>query len=306
MNNSTELYLNKWWVLVGFGLSVTILNLDLTIVNLALPVIARIFHISLTSLQWINNSFILASACVTMLAGHFADQFGRRKIYLWGMAVFALGSLIASVAMNSWMIVAGRSLRAWGLASLCIDVNPDRRIVSGISARHRNGAALNFYRRQSGGGANARRRYRAMAGMAVGVYYQFTDMSRSDADYLEQMPGRPARFRPKKSSAYSQRYFTHRGIISRFNGAESTQPVGTAFRIISGNFWWGNYSFGNYVNHATASLIPGSIYLSLKIRYSPPLILFARFFNLSFLVSILFCHFICRIFLATLPHSPGC
>ena len=115
MNNSTDLYLNKWWVLVGFGLSVTILNLDLTIVNLALPVIARIFHITLTSLQWINNSFILATACITMLAGHFADQFGRRKIYLWGMAVFALGSLIASVAMNSWMIVAGRSLQGLGI-----------------------------------------------------------------------------------------------------------------------------------------------------------------------------------------------
>lgn len=115
MNSSSDPYLNKWWALLGFGLSVTILNLDLTIVNLALPVIASIFRISLTNLQWINNSFMLTATCITLIAGHFADQYGRRKIYLMGMAVFAIGSLLASIAVNPWMIVAGRSLQGMGI-----------------------------------------------------------------------------------------------------------------------------------------------------------------------------------------------
>jgi MFS transporter, DHA2 family, methylenomycin A resistance protein len=115
MENCSESYPNKWWVLIGFGLSITILNLDVTIVNLALPVIARIYHINLSNLQWINNSFTLASICVTLLSGYFADQLGRRKIYLWGMAIFALGSLIASIALDSWMITAGRTLQGMGI-----------------------------------------------------------------------------------------------------------------------------------------------------------------------------------------------
>ncbi len=115
--NTTDLYLNKWWALLGFGLSVTVLNLDFTIVNLALPVIGNIFRINLTNLQWINNSFFLASTCITLLAGHFADQHGRRRIYLMGMAIFFIGSLLASIALNPWMIVAGRTLQGLGIGA---------------------------------------------------------------------------------------------------------------------------------------------------------------------------------------------
>lgn len=115
MKTSSDPYINKWWALLGFGLSVTILNLDLTIVNLALPVIAHIFQISLSQLQWINNSFMLAATCITMVSAHFADQYGRRKIYLLGMAVFALGSFLASIALHPWMIVVGRSLQGMGI-----------------------------------------------------------------------------------------------------------------------------------------------------------------------------------------------
>lgn len=114
-DQNTDPYKNKWWVLLGFGLAVTMLNLDLTIVNLALPVIGAVFHVGLTYLQWINNSFILAMTCVTLLSGYCADQYGRRKIYLAGIFVFTLGSLSASVAVNSEMIIAGRTLQGLGI-----------------------------------------------------------------------------------------------------------------------------------------------------------------------------------------------
>ncbi|MBS0352102.1 MAG: MFS transporter [Proteobacteria bacterium] len=102
-------------MLLGFGLAVTILNLDLTIVNLALPAIGSVFHIGLTHLQWINNSFVLAMTCVTLLSGHYADQYGRKKIYLIGIFVFTLGSLLASFAVNTSMIVSGRTLQGLGI-----------------------------------------------------------------------------------------------------------------------------------------------------------------------------------------------
>jgi|GEM_PF-1025045 len=108
-------YQNKWWLLLGFGLSTTILNLDITIVNLALPVIAHVFHIGMTELQWINNSFMLAVTCVALLGGYFADHYGQRKIFLLGMAVFTLGSLSASIAINDGMIIIGRFLQGAGI-----------------------------------------------------------------------------------------------------------------------------------------------------------------------------------------------
>ena len=92
-----------------------ILNLDFTIVNLALPVIANVFRISLAHLEWINISFILAAACITLLSGHFADQYGRRKIFLIGIAIFTVGSLLAAAAVGTWTIVAGRTLQGLGV-----------------------------------------------------------------------------------------------------------------------------------------------------------------------------------------------
>ena len=112
---ATNQYQNKWWALLGFGLSVAILNLDFTIVNLALPVIANVFRISLAHLEWINISFILAAACITLLSGHFADQYGRRKIFLIGIAIFTVGSLLAAAAVGTWTIVAGRTLQGLGV-----------------------------------------------------------------------------------------------------------------------------------------------------------------------------------------------
>ncbi len=115
MIQNTDPYKNKWWVLLGFGLAVTILNLDLTIVNLALPVIAGVFHLGLTQLQWINNSFMLAATCVTLLSGYCADQYGRRKIYLAGIFIFTIGSVLASFAINSTMIITGRAFQGLGI-----------------------------------------------------------------------------------------------------------------------------------------------------------------------------------------------
>jgi MFS transporter, DHA2 family, methylenomycin A resistance protein len=115
IDQNVDMYKDKWWVLLGFGLAVTILNLDLTIVNLALPVIASVFHIGLTHLQWINNSFVLAMTCVTLLSGYYADQYGRKKIYLMGIIIFTMGSLLASSAVNAHMIISGRTLQGLGI-----------------------------------------------------------------------------------------------------------------------------------------------------------------------------------------------
>ena len=115
MTMVSDSYSNKWWVLFGLGLSIVILNLDLTIVNLALPVIASVFHISITDLQWINNSFLLAYTCITILGGYWADRYGRKKIYQWGIFIFAIGSLIAGIAINSATLIVGRTLQGLGI-----------------------------------------------------------------------------------------------------------------------------------------------------------------------------------------------
>jgi DHA2 family methylenomycin A resistance protein-like MFS transporter len=78
-------------------------------------VIGEVFKINLTHLQWVNNSFLLAMTCVTLLAGYFADVYGRKKVYLIGIFIFTAGSLMASVAVNASMIVIGRSLQGLGI-----------------------------------------------------------------------------------------------------------------------------------------------------------------------------------------------
>src|SRR5688500_526543 len=68
----------KWWVLFTLCLLTTILNLDLTGVNLAVPQIAHDMQASLATMQWVINAYILASGMFTILGGNLGDRFGPR------------------------------------------------------------------------------------------------------------------------------------------------------------------------------------------------------------------------------------
>ncbi|MDH6131929.1 EmrB/QacA subfamily drug resistance transporter [Kitasatospora sp. MAA4] len=95
-------------------LSLLIVGLDNTIVNMALPSIQRDLHAPASGLQWIIAAYTLVLASLLMLSGSVADRFGRRRIFQTGLLLFVLGSLLCSVAPSLGWLIAFRALQAIG------------------------------------------------------------------------------------------------------------------------------------------------------------------------------------------------
>lgn len=99
-------------------LSLLMVAMDITIVNVALPSIRHDLGASITGLQWVIDAYTMVVASLLMLAGSMADRFGRRRVFQTGMALFMLGSFLCSVAPNIQGLVAFRVLQALGATML--------------------------------------------------------------------------------------------------------------------------------------------------------------------------------------------
>jgi EmrB/QacA subfamily drug resistance transporter len=95
-------------------MSLLIVGLDTTIVNIALPAIHSSFHSSLSGLQWTIDAYTLVLASLLMLAGSTADRLGRRRVFQTGLVVFSVGSLLCALAPNLGLLIAARVLQAIG------------------------------------------------------------------------------------------------------------------------------------------------------------------------------------------------
>src|SRR3954453_8610617 len=97
----------KWWTLVAVAAGTFMLLLDVTIVNVALPDIAKELKASLTDLQWVIDAYALTLAALLLTAGSLADRFGRRLLFAIGIVVFTLGSLLCGTAQSpNWLSLA--------------------------------------------------------------------------------------------------------------------------------------------------------------------------------------------------------
>jgi EmrB/QacA subfamily drug resistance transporter len=101
-------------VLVICCLSLFIVGLDSTIVNVALPSIGRDFHAPVSGLQWTIDAYLLVIASLLMLSGSTADRIGRRRVFQVGIAIFTLGSLACSLAPSLGWLITFRALQAVG------------------------------------------------------------------------------------------------------------------------------------------------------------------------------------------------
>src|SRR5215472_200688 len=104
----------RYLVLAICCLSLFIVGLDMTIVNVALPAIGRDFHASVSGLQWVIDAYLLVIASLLMLSGSTGDRIGRRRVFQAGLAIFTLGSLACSLAPGLGWLVAFRALQAVG------------------------------------------------------------------------------------------------------------------------------------------------------------------------------------------------
>jgi EmrB/QacA subfamily drug resistance transporter len=105
---------SRWLILVIACLAQFMVVLDATIVNVALPSIQRGLHFSNSSLQWVVNAYTLVFGGFLLLGGRAADLLGRKRLFMAGIAVFSLASLLNGVAQSSGMLIAGRALQGLG------------------------------------------------------------------------------------------------------------------------------------------------------------------------------------------------
>src|SRR4051794_1015470 len=106
----------RWWVLGALILSVILVGLDSTILNVALPTLAADLGASTAQLQWIVDAFVLVLAGLLLPAGAVADRFGRRPVLVGGIAVFTLGSLAAAYSGTATWLIVARAVMGVGAA----------------------------------------------------------------------------------------------------------------------------------------------------------------------------------------------
>lgn len=109
---------NRAALLVVACLGQFMVLLDNTIVGAALPDMRQRLHTDLTGLQWIVNAYVLLVAMLLLSGGVFADRFGRKRVFLAGVAVFTAASVLCALAPSIGWLIAGRVLQGIGAAAL--------------------------------------------------------------------------------------------------------------------------------------------------------------------------------------------
>ena len=104
----------RWIALVVVCLAMLMNALDSSIVNVALPSIQRSLHFSQANLTWVVDAYLIAFGSFLLLAGRLGDLFGRKKVFLSGVAVFTLSSLVCSMASSQGMLIVARFFQGLG------------------------------------------------------------------------------------------------------------------------------------------------------------------------------------------------
>ena len=106
----------RWWTLGAMCFALFMIMLDNTAVNVALPSIQRDFGASLSALEWTVNAYTLTFAVLLVTGGRLGDIFGRRRMFLFGVVVFALASATIGFAPSDGWLVASRAVQGIGAA----------------------------------------------------------------------------------------------------------------------------------------------------------------------------------------------
>ncbi|HET6818723.1 MAG TPA: DHA2 family efflux MFS transporter permease subunit [Mycobacteriales bacterium] len=104
----------KWWTLAAVCLGTFMLLLDITIVNVALPSIQQDLHSTFADLQWVVDAYALTLAALLLTGGALADMYGRRRLYVIGLALFTAASVLCGVAQSPLMLELSRGLQGIG------------------------------------------------------------------------------------------------------------------------------------------------------------------------------------------------
>lgn len=129
----------KWWVFFATSLVLVMTNIDYTAVNLALAPIANDLHTNLSTLQWIINGYSSAAAACAVIGGRLGDVYGYRKIFVAGVIIFTVTSVLIGLAFDKWSIIILRIIQGAGGAicwPLCVV------IISNVFPKDQQGYAI--------------------------------------------------------------------------------------------------------------------------------------------------------------------
>ena len=107
-------FARRWWILLVLCLSLVVITLDNTILNVALPTLQSDLGATYSQLQWMVDSYTLVFAGLLLTAGSLGDRFGRKGALQIGLGVFALGSLLSALATSPEMLIGTRAIMGIG------------------------------------------------------------------------------------------------------------------------------------------------------------------------------------------------
>ena len=119
-------------ILVALLLAAFLVNLDTTLVNVALPAMVRELHATTTQLQWVVDAYNLVFAALLLACGSLSDRFGRKGMLLAGLAVVGTASLAGGFTTSPAQLIAARAVMGLGAAMQFLAASPEKRFVCGI------------------------------------------------------------------------------------------------------------------------------------------------------------------------------
>src|ERR671913_102840 len=105
---------NRWIALYVLCVGMLMIVLDATVVNVALPAIQNDLGFSQSSLAWVVNAYLISFGGLLLLAGRLGDLIGRRRVFLIGLAIFTVASLLCGVAQSQGLLIAARFVQGVG------------------------------------------------------------------------------------------------------------------------------------------------------------------------------------------------
>lgn len=140
------------WVLPAVCMSVVIVSLDTTVVNIALAPIYREMGATTTQLQWVSDAYLVVYAGLLLLAGAIGDRIGHRRLLIGGLIIFGAGSALASVSGSAGALIAWRAFMGVGAAAI---MPASLSVLTSVFTGKRRAAALGFWSAAAGAGVAA-------------------------------------------------------------------------------------------------------------------------------------------------------
>ena len=106
------------WTVTAASFGFALIQLDVTVVNVALPSLARSLHAGTAGLQWVVDAYAVSFAALLLTAGFLGDRFGARRVYLAGLTLFAIASAACGFSASAGWLIAARTLQGMGAAAM--------------------------------------------------------------------------------------------------------------------------------------------------------------------------------------------